>query len=287
MATCIALVAVSRELSSCCLLVHLDINKLHSTLPLSLTDDGRRNHQTLLIYSLREQRWITPSITGIGMNGLGGGNDGAHCFTVHGTPPPGRNGHTATLATCRSSRRNRINRQRARNHLEVNPNDIDFNHNNGNNSGQGGESGHPSEAEEVVDQALAELAEAIDAMDAELENHSSKNVNDNSQGGDDDNSQPNSYEHNPNEDMDDDDANNNNQQQIEETEDMDDDEDAQIIIIGGWLGSGPLAASDMWVLDISGGLERLRWFQPVSIMHILYISMCTSCALQHIFKSSH
>lgn len=225
--------------------------------------DGRRNHQTLLIYSLREQRWITPSITGIGMNGLGGGNDGAHYFTVHGTPPPGRNGHTATLATCRSSRRNRINGQRARNYLQVNPNDIDFNHNSGNSNSQGGESGHPSEAEEVVDQALAELAEAIDAMDAELENHSSKNANDNSQGGDDDNSQPNSYEHNPNEDMDDD-ANNNNQQQMEENEDMDDDEDAQIIIIGGWLGSGPLAASDMWVLDISGGLERLRWFQPVS-----------------------
>lgn len=24
----------------------------------------------------------------------------------------------------------------------------------------------------------------------------------------------------------------------------------------------PLAASDMWVLDISGGIDRLRWFQP-------------------------
>ena len=46
--------------------------------------------------------------------------------------------------------------------------------------------------------------------------------------------------------------------------DEDDEYDAQIIIIGGWLGAGPLAASDMWVLDISGGLERLRWFQPVS-----------------------
>lgn len=41
-----------------------------------------------------------------------------------------------------------------------------------------------------------------------------------------------------------------------------DDEDAQIVIIGGWLGSGPLAASDMHVLDISSGLSNLRWFQP-------------------------
>jgi len=52
--------------------------------------------------------------------------------------------------------------------------------------------------------------------------------------------------------------------EAEEEEFVNDEEDAQIIIIGGWLGSGPLAASDMWVLDISGGLERLRWFQPPS-----------------------
>lgn len=41
-------------------------------------------------------------------------------------------------------------------------------------------------------------------------------------------------------------------------------ENARIVIIGGWLGTGPLAASDMHVLDISGGVESLRWFQPVS-----------------------
>jgi hypothetical protein len=41
-----------------------------------------------------------------------------------------------------------------------------------------------------------------------------------------------------------------------------DEEDAQIIIIGGWLGSGPLAASDTWILDLSSGLNNLRWFQP-------------------------
>jgi hypothetical protein len=36
----------------------------------------------------------------------------------------------------------------------------------------------------------------------------------------------------------------------------------QIIILGGWLGSGPLAASDLHVLDVSEGPERLRWYQP-------------------------
>jgi hypothetical protein len=55
---------------------------------------------------------------------------------------------------------------------------------------------------------------------------------------------------------------------VNDNDDDDDygEEDAQIIIIGGWLGVGPYAADDMWVLDISGGLERLRWFRPVSFL---------------------
>lgn len=44
--------------------------------------------------------------------------------------------------------------------------------------------------------------------------------------------------------------------------DPDDDENGRIIIIGGWLGTGPLAASDMHVLDISQGGRQLRWYQP-------------------------
>lgn len=47
---------------------------------------------------------------------------------------------------------------------------------------------------------------------------------------------------------------------------VDDEENAKIVIIGGWLGTGPLAASDMYVLDISSGAQeqelRLRWFHP-------------------------
>lgn len=41
-----------------------------------------------------------------------------------------------------------------------------------------------------------------------------------------------------------------------------DEENGRIIIIGGWLGTGPLAASDMHVLDISNGGKTLRWHQP-------------------------
>lgn len=39
-------------------------------------------------------------------------------------------------------------------------------------------------------------------------------------------------------------------------------ENGRIFIIGGWLGTGPLATSDMHVLDISAGGRLLRWYQP-------------------------
>lgn len=102
--------------------------------------DGRRNHMTLLMYSIQERRWFRPHHVG------GGGDQGFPGDTnvlVTGTPPPGRNGHSATLA--------------------------------------------------------------IDA---------------------------------------------------------DDEENGRIIIIGGWLGVGPLAASDMHVLDVSNGGRQMRWYQP-------------------------
>ena len=111
--------------------------------------DGHRNHMTLLLYSLQDQVWIRPA-TPTETSSLRGasGAVGRHSLniSVSGTPPPGRNGHTATLAT-----------------------------------------------------------------------------------------------------------------------DVCDEESGRIIIIGGWLGSGPLAASDMHVLDIThtapDGL-RLQWYQP-------------------------
>ena len=42
----------------------------------------------------------------------------------------------------------------------------------------------------------------------------------------------------------------------------DDDETAKIVIIGGWLGTGPLAASDVHILDVAAGGRQLRWYQP-------------------------
>ena len=131
--------------------------------------DGRRNHSTLLLYSIAEQRWIRPlhespnvpfaphpgrhnnvevpdfpPLAAAG-NGGGGGIAGEDIssIVVRGTPPTGRNGHTATLVA-----------------------------------------------------------------------------------------------------------------------DEDDEENAKIVIIGGWPGTGPLAASDMHVLDVSAGGRQLRWYQP-------------------------
>ena len=36
----------------------------------------------------------------------------------------------------------------------------------------------------------------------------------------------------------------------------------RIVIIGGWLGTGPLAASDTHILDVSCHGKLLRWYQP-------------------------
>lgn len=41
-----------------------------------------------------------------------------------------------------------------------------------------------------------------------------------------------------------------------------DGENGRIVIIGGWLGTGPLAASDTHILDVSCHGKLLRWYQP-------------------------
>lgn len=123
--------------------------------------DGRRNHMTLLIYSMEEERWIRPQQSQLQLqqpslmeaaSANNNNNNNSHTelfamadynIVVQGTPPPGRNGHSATLA---------------------------------------------------------------------MDDH--------------------------------------------------DEENAKIVIIGGWLGTGPLAAADMHVLDVTAGGRQLRWYQP-------------------------
>lgn len=43
-----------------------------------------------------------------------------------------------------------------------------------------------------------------------------------------------------------------------------DDGTGRIFIIGGWLGTGPFAASDMHILNVSHGGQVLRWSQPIN-----------------------
>ena len=103
--------------------------------------DGRRNHMTLLLYSIADQCWIRPQQAYAEQDNNADFLVGDPNIVVQGNPPPGRNGHSATLA-------------------------------------------------------------------------------------------------------------------------VDDDETAKIVIIGGWLGTGPLAASDMHVLNVSAGGRQLQWYQP-------------------------
>lgn len=60
--------------------------------------DGHRNHMSLLMYSLKDQVWLRPYYAE-GDNTAWTGNPTGLDIRVSGTPPPGRNGHTATLAT--------------------------------------------------------------------------------------------------------------------------------------------------------------------------------------------
>jgi hypothetical protein len=238
----------------------------------------------------------TDEIRRRGMANGGGG----HRLNVRGVPPPGRNGHTATLAI-RGGRRRWIRRRRGRNGVIDNDNDSictsshppstikqqqpDDEHDRKDTGNHNVETdaaaptqgiigdGDENHSEQTVDHALLDLAQSMNAMDADLDGGSIEmsSLIDSSTACIDDGRNPNEDDELPI-------ANNNDDNvddytddeldidemddEIENNNNMDDEEDAQIIIIGGWLGQGPFASSDCWVLDISGGLDRMRWFQP-------------------------
>ena len=147
--------------------------------------DGRRNNQTLLIYSLREGKWIAPTDPNLNNNSsrhndpLGNSSHFGAQYNV----PPGRNGHTATLATSR----------RSRSSVRARGND-NFNFIN---------------ADDNMQQQQPD--------DADLQPAEYDGGGENMQGGDVMPNMPLNEEN---------------------SMDTDDEEDAQIFIIGGWLGSG-------------------------------------------------
>ena len=164
-----------------------------------------------MIYSLKEKRWL-----------VGPEDRGRAEFNVRGNPPPGRNGHTATLAVRGRSRGMAVTSAAAAAAAAASPPPLlveDAGEDNVDFVGQ------------IREISLSEQNDAdLLSMDQE---HQIMHQFDN----------PNEIPNNP-------------------SNARSEDEDAQIVIIGGWLGSGPLAASDMHVLDISCGLLNLTWFQP-------------------------
>jgi hypothetical protein len=172
--------------------------------------DGRRNNQTLLIYSLREGKWIAPADpNGFGGRGLIGSNNNAsttrHDIMFGGqyNVPPGRNGHTATLATNRLSRSLRARRN-----------------NNHNNDFQQEQQQQQQQSGDGIDDSFSDAGENWQSGDV-MPNLPVNNGEENSM----------ETENNDN-----------------DNDDDDDDEEAQIIIIGGWLGSGKTGT--MFFFDI-------------------------------------
>ena len=153
--------------------------------------DGRRNNQTLLIYSLREGKWIAP--TDPSVNRLDAvKNSSRHDQFEQYNVPPGRNGHTATLATSRRARRND-------NHFNFNADNL--------------QQQQQQQQQQPDDEHSAAAMNENDSQAADYDGGG-----ENMQGGDA--------------------VLPINGENSMDTDDEDDDEDAQIFIIGGWLGSG-------------------------------------------------
>lgn len=154
--------------------------------------DGRRNNQTLLIYSLREGKWIAPSDPSVNSSAVK--NSARHEQFEQYNVPPGRNGHTATLATSRRSRRNN-------NHFNFNADNLQ-------------QQQQQQQPDDVRNEHAAAAMNEDDPQAADYDGGG-----ENMQGGDAV-------------------LPINGENSMDTDDDDDDDEDAQIFIIGGWLGSG-------------------------------------------------
>lgn len=223
--------------------------------------DGRRNHMTLLIYSIAEQRWIRPVITNsassssvgpgiMGTNGSGGPGDhytsttNANSSMVHAHidhPHP---------AAYHSSQQHQHTMQPQQQH-----NSMHHLHGAGMNGSSNG-------AEDLMDGTYGSnqiLVQENPNIGGQISNTTSASSNSMSSSSPSSSSPiwvtgtppPGRNGHSATLVTDDDDE-----------EDRNHPESGRIIVLGGWLGTGPLAASDMHILDISRGGRQLRWYQP-------------------------
>ena len=212
--------------------------------------DGRRNHMTLLIYSIAEQRWIRPVMATT--NGISNTNNNSasspRMAAASAVDDPfgsaSNNNNLPRLGPLMqddqfpganpSNQNNGFDHQMKMDGGDVpidygninnNNNDphLDFNNNATNNT----TSLHNQHQQHLHDQLLASNSSTIIVTGTPppgRNGHSATLIPD-----DDDEQHP---------------------------------ESGRIIVLGGWLGTGPLAASDMHVLEISRGGRHLRWYQP-------------------------
>lgn len=214
-----------------------------------------------MLYSLKEKRWL-----------VGPDDRGRAEYSVRGNPPPGRNGHTATLAL-RGRIRGAAAAEAVGQAAVAAVNEVvapDTEHSDTMELiGQMRETSIQFEGS--IHEKSAHFTNLEDAscspnhdvkVDAEDKSKECQNLS--SSGNPDNSARPVDHAQEVNQDIPIIQYENPNEIPLNQPMNYrhPEDEDAQIIIIGGWLGSGPLAASDTWILDISSGLSNLRWFQP-------------------------
>ena len=214
--------------------------------------DGRRNHQTLLVYSIAEQRWIRPVMTNT-------------ASAPHGGPlsQPSSSGEQYPSP-------NAAHAQNDHPHPGAYHPQPPHQHHNNNMMH------HPMHGPAPAVNVSGGVTGAADLMDAQYgpnQNHVPDNPNN---GGPNGNSAAAGSTSNP---MSSSSPiwvsgtpppgrNGHSATLVCDDDDDDDDEEGshpesgRIIVLGGWLGTGPLAASDMHILDISRGGRQLRWYQP-------------------------
>jgi len=226
--------------------------------------DGRRNHNLLLLYNIRDHRWIRPhAVQEDDFNSTRSNIDGDNNASVARVNRP---------ESSNTSNNNIITRRRVVN-FEVDDDDEESNadaaeneniednsdaHENDDDNDDSSESAQRTNQLQNVRNNHQQIPQQHPvAMDHDLYNrsngHDLMNIN------------PYAYTVTGTPPP----GRNGHSATLATDEDDDDDDDeprdnvtGRIIVLGGWLGQGPLAASDMHVLEISRGGRTLHWYQP-------------------------
>jgi len=250
--------------------------------------DGRRNHNLLLLYHIKEHRWIRPqTVEEDGFNNTRNiiDSESNNDAVAHGN----RQGITSTGTSTSSTSISNSNSTNQRRESDFERDDADENstnvieNENGEDNGDGNEndiaiddsdhgaSNQIDQSQEARDR-LQPLPQRLVAFNNNLydRNNLPRNNNDGlypgiGDGHDRRNDNTCAYTVTGNPPP----GRNGHSATLATDEDDDNDDDehrgdvtGRIIVLGGWLGQGPLAASDMHVLDINRGGRALRWYQP-------------------------